>query len=274
MLLQGQSEFIEKYGEVIDELCGRGFIVATLDWRGQGGSARAQENPLKSYVRDFAQFDDDLSSFLEQIVRPLSDRPPLALAHSMGANILLRALHDGPGAFAGAVLSAPMLAVSTRGYPPALTRFITWLYSALGRSGEFAWGMAARDPFLVDFDNQLVTSDRARFARAQGVLRNHPDLRLAGPTWGWLEAAYRSMTLVTAPGFAEAIATPVLICGAGKDRIVLTDAERQFARRLPHGTFLELEDSEHEILMENNSIRARFWAAFDAFSEDVRRTSS
>jgi lysophospholipase len=91
------------------------------------------------------------------------------------------------------------------------------------------------------------------------------DIRLAGPTWGWLEAAYRSMARVMAPGYAEAIATPVLILGAGKDRIVDTAAEREFARRLPHGTFLELADAEHEIMMENDSIRARFWAAFDTF---------
>ena len=39
VLLNGQTEFIEKYFEVIDELRGRGFAVATMDWRGQGGSA-------------------------------------------------------------------------------------------------------------------------------------------------------------------------------------------------------------------------------------------
>ncbi len=32
---------IEKYFEVVSELRERGFAVAVLDWRGQGGSARA-----------------------------------------------------------------------------------------------------------------------------------------------------------------------------------------------------------------------------------------
>ena len=73
------------------------------------------------------------------------------------------------------------------------------------------------------------------------------------------------MARVNAPGFAEAIPMPVLICGAGNDRIVLTEAERVFAARLPRGQYLEFSDSEHEILMENDSIRARFWAAFDGF---------
>jgi lysophospholipase len=67
------------------------------------------------------------------------------------------------------------------------------------------------------------------------------------------------------PGYPEAIETPVLIIGAGRDRIVDTSAEREFAQRLPHGTYLEFEDAEHEILMENDAIRARFWKAFDDF---------
>lgn len=265
MLLGGQTEFIEKYVEVIGELQARGFTVATFDWRGHGGSARALANPLKVHVRDFREYDDDLTSFLEQVVKPISPKAPLALAHSMGGHILLRTLHDKPGAFSAAALSAPMLGIAARGYPAWLARLVTALQTLFGRSDAFAWGMAQRDPCLTSFDTQLVTSDRARFARTQEFLKSNPAIRLAGPTWGWIEAAYRSMGRVMAPGFAQAIQTPVLICGAGRDRIVLVQADRAFARRLPHGTYVEFKDSEHEILMENDSIRARFWQAFDGF---------
>jgi lysophospholipase len=158
-----------------------------------------------------------------------------------------------------------MLAISARGFAAPLVRLVTALQNTFGQADEFAWGMAARDPRLVDFDKQLCTSDRARFARTQDFLKRNPSIRLAGPTWGWIEAAYRSMARVMAPGFAEAIQTPVLICGAGRDRIVRVEAERDFAKRLPHGSYLELADSEHEILMEADPIRVRFWNAFDAF---------
>jgi len=90
---------------------------------------------------------------------------------------------------------------------------VTALYNLFGKSSDYAWGMAERDPFLVTFDTQLVTSDRARYERTQDVLRARPAIRLAGPPWGWLKAATRSMARETAPGFAEAIQTPVLICG-------------------------------------------------------------
>jgi lysophospholipase len=265
VLLGGQTEFIEKYDEVTSELNARGFTVATFDWRGQGGSSRGLANPLPAHVRDFKEYDDDLKSFLKQVVRPISDRAPLALAHSMGGHILLRTLHDRPDSFRAAVLSAPMIQVATRGYPAWLVRVVTAAYNAVGRGGDFAWGMAERDPFLISFDTQLVTSDRERFARAQKFLGDHPDLRLAGPSWGWLEAAYRSMAHISAPGFAQAIPMPVLVCGPGKDRICVTAATRDFASRMPRGEYLDLPDSEHEILMENDSIRARFWAAFDEF---------
>ena len=266
VLLHGQTEFIEKYGEVIDELRDRGFTVATFDWRGQGGSARALPDPLKCHVGDFREYDEDLAAFLEQVIKPMGAPPPLALAHSMGAHILLRTLHDRPRSFSAAALSAPMLAVSTRGQPAWVAALATSVMNALGRSNDWVLGMAARDPLKLTFEDNLVTSDRARWLKAQALVAERPELRLAGPTWGWLKAANESMARELAPGFAEAIATPLLVLGAGKDRICLTETARDFAKRLPHGTYVEFEDSEHEILMENDLIRARFWKAFDAFA--------
>jgi lysophospholipase len=268
-LLDGQTEFLEKYSEVVGELRARGFTVAALDWRGQGGSMRALPDALKAHVGDFEEYDDDLETFLEQVVRPLSEKPPLALAHSMGGHILLRTLHDKPNAFAAAVMTAPMLQADTRGYPGWLARLVCHAHNLRGVSTDWVWGMQQRDPLKMSFDDNRVTSDRTRFARAQSALRANPNIRLAGPTWGWLEAAYHSWDRVMAPGYAEAISTPVLMIGAGRDRIVNTAAEREFARRLPKGTYLEFADAEHEILMESDSIRARFWIAFDAFVDSV-----
>src|ERR1700710_2495060 len=39
-LVQGRTEFIEKYFETVADFQARGFAVATFDWRGQGGSQR------------------------------------------------------------------------------------------------------------------------------------------------------------------------------------------------------------------------------------------
>src|ERR1700733_7129802 len=71
VLLNGQTEFIEKYFEVIDELRGRGFAVATMDWRGQGGSTRMTEDSRKSFVGDFSEYDEDLDALMNWIVTPM-----------------------------------------------------------------------------------------------------------------------------------------------------------------------------------------------------------
>jgi len=265
VLLNGATEFIEKYIEVIGELLARGYHVATMDWRGQGGSFRALREPLKQHIGDFRQYDSDLRVFLDKVVHNLTPRPPFVLAHSMGAHILLRALHEHPKQFSAAVLLAPMLRIQTRGYSPRMARLLTLAHNFIG--GETHWVRdVMRDPLQATFDRQLCTSDPQRFQRTQAMLREHPNLRVAGPTWGWLEAAYRSMETVNAPGYAEAITTPVLAIGAGRDRIVDTAAIRDFARRLPDGRYEEIAESEHEILMENDAIRAKFWAMFDTFA--------
>ena len=267
VLLNGQTEFIEKYFEVIDELRGRGFAVATMDWRGQGGSARMTDDSRKSFVGDFSEYDEDLDTLMNWIVQPMLKHGarPMALAHSMGAHILLRRLARRPGAFTACVLSAPMIGTSFRGQREFLVRAVTGYQTWRGRHTGWVWGMEARDPHNVTFATQMVTSDPQRFERTQMLLREHPDLRLAGATWGWLAAALRSMDWLKAPGRPEALTTPLLVLGAGKDRICPTAQTKAFAARMPGASYVEIEEAGHEILMERNAYRAQFWSAFDAF---------
>lgn len=265
VLLNGQTEFIEKYFEVIDELRARGFGVATMDWRGQGDSTRATKDTRKSFVGDFSEYDQDLDTLMNWIVTPMlgPGEKPVALAHSMGAHNLLRLLVRRPASFKACVLSAPMIAISFRGQREFLVRAVTAFQMWRGRPTDWVWGMEARDPHKVSFATQLVTSDPQRFERTQILLREHPDLRLAGATWGWLAAALTSMDWLR--GQAASVTTPLLVVGAGKDRICITPQTRAFAEAAPHAEYVEIKDAEHEIMMERNPIRAEFWKAFDAF---------
>src|SRR5438105_11808283 len=89
-LLQGRTEFIEKYFEVVRDLRGRGFAVVTFDWRGQGLSERALADREKGHVESFGQYDLDLETVIGQIVLPNCSPPFIGLAHSMGVAVLLR----------------------------------------------------------------------------------------------------------------------------------------------------------------------------------------
>src|SRR5262245_27535708 len=108
-LFQGRAEFIEKYFETVRDLRARGFAVATLDWRGQGLSERMLSNPRKGYVGSFAEYDIDLHTFINEVVLPDCPPPIFALAHSMGATVLLRAARQGHRWFDRMVLLAPLI---------------------------------------------------------------------------------------------------------------------------------------------------------------------
>lgn len=272
VLLNGLTEFLEKYGEVADELRSRGFIVASVDWRSQGASERHRSSLRASHVGNFEEYDRDLGALLLQAVEPIqrlraTPLPVIALAHSMGAHILLRFLHENPRRFAAAALISPMLDIQTGEYSPQFTKAMAFAYNLKGPSKSFIFGVEDRDPRDLAFADNRVTSDEARYERTKGLLKEQPFLRVHGPTFGWLGAAFHSLGRMARRGFAEDIATPLLVFGAGKDRVVRHDAVRAFAGRLPQGRYVEIEDAEHEILMEKDSIRARFWAEFDAFMD-------
>ena len=84
VLLQGRAEYIEKYFETVRELRARGFAVATIDWRGQGGSERALSNPFKGHVGDFSEYERDVEVLMNEVVLPDCPPPIFAIGHSMG----------------------------------------------------------------------------------------------------------------------------------------------------------------------------------------------
>src|SRR5215475_6736338 len=110
-LFTGRAEFIEKYYETVRDLRARGFAVAMIDWRGQGMSQRQLGNSRKGYVRSFNDYAIDLETFINEIVLPDCPPPVFALAHSMGATVLLRAAYAGIRWFDRMVLLAPMIAL-------------------------------------------------------------------------------------------------------------------------------------------------------------------
>ncbi len=269
VLLNGQTEFIEKYFEVIDDLRARGFSVVTMDWRGQGGSDRLLADPLKAHIRDFAEYDEDLAILMREVVEPMTDgRKPIALAHSMGGHLLLRRLHDVPGEFAAAALCAPMITIESRQVPWWIVKLLSAVINREAPSEEFVLGMGKRDHLTLPFDKQIVTSDPVRYQRTHDVLAAHPALRLNGPTWGWLAAALKSILELHRPGYAEAIHTPCLLFAAGHDLVCNSASLRVFADRMPQARMVEIAGAEHEILQDRDIFRDQLWAAFDAFMAD------
>ncbi len=266
VLLQGFTEFLEKYDEVADELNSRGFVVVSVDWRSQGASERGARDIRIGHVGNFAEYELDLAVLFQKLAAPL-DLPVIALAHSMGAHVLIRDLHENKRRFLCAALIAPMLDIDLEQRPRWLVNLLCLILNLRGGSKRPLPKTDERDPLTLSFEENRVTSDPKRYEYAQAKLKEQAFLRTNGPSFGWLGAALNSMRHVYRKGFADEITTPLIVFGAGKDRVVKTETIREFAMWLPHAEYVELKDSEHEILMEKNSIRERFWRAFDNFVE-------
>ena len=235
-IFPGRNEFIEKYFEVVGELRRRGFAVAVLDWRGQGGSSRLTRSAMKGHVADFSNYEEDLAHFMKGVVLPDCPAPYYALAHSMASTVLFRAA-DGLALFGLGKQVIP-------------------------GGNKVSW---TNPPF----DGNPLTSDRERFFRNLSVLQAAPGLAIGPPTIGWLNAACEAMARLASEKFAPRIRVPSLLIAAGNDQIVSSEAIEDFSSRLRAGSQLVLRGSRHEILQERDSIREQFWAAFDAYVPGV-----
>lgn len=266
-LFHGRGEFIEKYFETIADLRRRGFAVATLDWRGQGRSFRALADRRKSHIEDFAEYEKDLVRFMKDVVLPDCPPPYIALAHSMGGNILMHAATQPDSWFSRMVMSAPLIAIADEkiGMPPVLAQRLADMVAMSGFGSAFVPGGSSVPIELGAFEGNLLTSDPERWARTKAVLEAAPDLGLGAPTISWFRAAIRSCNRFAAPDFAASAKVPVLMLAAGEDHIVSTRAIEELGVRLKIGSHLLLPGSLHEILQETDAIRQRFWAAFDAY---------
>ncbi|MBA4130285.1 MAG: alpha/beta hydrolase [Hyphomicrobium sp.] len=266
VIAPGRGEFIEKYFEVVAELRRRGFAVAVMDWRGQGGSDRLLDHPRKGHVGDFSDYDSDLRLFMKEIVLPDCPPPYTGLGHSMGGAILMRnAIRPGSW-FDRIVVTAPMIAFSAEKmtYPAALVRAYAEL-AALGFSRSFIPGGHETMPDQLRFEDNQLTSDRERWQRMTGVLEVAPELAIGSPTVGWVRAALRAMAELQEPDCPKRVQVPMLVFAAGADKIVDSRAAEDFAVQLKVGGLVRLPGSQHEILQENDPLRMRFWAAFDAY---------
>ncbi len=268
VVLGGRGEFIEKYAtEVVGELLDRGFAVEAMDWRGQGLSDRLLPDRGKGHIDDFATYVADLKLYFETIVAPAAQGPTICIAHSMGAHTLIRYLGEhGNGPLSGAVLTAPMSGLKREGLLKAA------LFLMPNRPSVEARYLYGSGPFALtnrSFAINRLTHDERRFHFTDRWFDTDPRLSLGGPTVGWARQALKSIIHATQPGFLEGIDLPVTVVSAGEDRLVEPRTHETMVTRLKDGELVLLHNSLHEVMMEHDEIRGRFWEAFDRLAKSL-----
>lgn len=256
----GRGDFIEKYLEAQGHWHARGWNVTAFDWRSQGGSrgelAGGQLESLDPLVDDVAALIDAW--------RAEQPGPHAAVAHSMGGHILLRALAERKPRIDAAVLVAPMLALNSAPLPVPVARLIARTAVRLGMARRPAWRVSASPPPTGSRRQRFLTACPERYGDELWWWEKEPGYKLGPPSWGWMDAAYRSMAKLTREALAR-VEVPVLLLGTEADRLVGPAAIRAAARRLPRAELLMFDAAGHEILREADPVRLAALDRIDRF---------
>jgi lysophospholipase len=219
-------------------------------------------DPDKGHVKRFDDYLEDVDAVMKKIVAPLGVTRKIALAHSMGGAVALRMALRDEEMFERYVLCAPMIGLSMENYT-ARARFATSVLAAIGFATRYIPNGGSNK--FINFDGNPLTSDRARFERSDTVLHAAPHLGIGSPTLGWAATSFAAMAELQFEETPLAISNPVLILAGTNDQVTSTPMAEAFARGLKAGRFITLDGAKHEILQENDAIRARFWQEFDRF---------
>ena len=264
-LVQGRTEFIEKYFETITDFQKRGFAVATFDWRGQGGSDRLIANRRLGYVRDFNDYWVDLQAFHANILLPDCPAPYYLVGHSMGGLVSLIAATRDRMMFDRVFLSAPMVGLPNQPFSFGTMAAIADTLSLLGLGRAPVGRPADELPSERGFASNPLTSDLRRYMITVDTWRERPDLIVARPTVRWAGAAMRAMADALTDAFPAAIRVPVFMLAAARDEVVSSNHTEQLGLRMRTGRHVVIPAAKHELFMETDAIRAQVFAAFDAF---------
>ncbi len=255
----GRGDFVEKYLEPVAHWHDDGWNIVSFDWRGQGGSRGSIVGG------NFTDFDPLVADEAALIAELVADRPGphVAIGHSMGGHLLLRVMAEHKPPLAAAVLVAPMLGINTFPTPGTFARMLARSFAALARDVT-VWP-DGRSPLASGLIRQVnLTHCAERFADEIWWKEQETAFHLGPPSWGWLEAAFRSTERHRAEALRE-VKTPILLIGTERDRLVCPRAIRAAASALPNAELLMFDDAAHELLREADEVRLAAYAAIDDF---------
>ncbi len=262
----GRGDFIEKYIEPLGHWHACGWNVTSFDWRSQGDSRGDIED---GHLDSFSPLVEDASELLADWMAR-TPVPHVAMGHSMGGHLLLRTLAEESPPLAAAVLVAPMIGINSLPVPSWASQALAQAFCAFGWNKVPVWNQGT--PLLLPGSarQSFLTSCSERYADELWWLERQPGFALGPPSWGWLNAAYASIALLT-PQSLAAVGVPILLIGAERDRLVSAAAIRSAAAALPKAELAMFPQAGHELLRETDPVRTAALERIDLFLETHAR---
>lgn len=281
LLVHGAGECPVRYVELLADWRRRhpDHAICAVTHRGHGAAGRvpplAGDDPLARQRMHVGHFDDyardlDLYATLARTLAP--GRPLFALAHSMGAAILLRWLQLADHRLAAAAITAPMVEIrGLWGLPVHRDALGRLALATVGRLQPAEWaanqGPYHAPPYRDARGLNGLTASAKRLAMRARLIERHPYSMLGGPSWGWVAAAVAAGRHIFAA--TDRLADLPLLCVVpGIDRLVWPPSGLRLARKVRAAggdcTLLSLPEARHEVLIETDAIRSVVLDAIEA----------
>lgn len=254
VIVHGFTSSSEKYEEMIWYFLNSGSDVYIYDQRGHAKSERKVADKTLTHVDKFSEYVEDLESFVDCIVP--KELPLYLYAHSMGGAIAGLYMEKHPDVFRRAVLSSPMIAPSTGGYPAFLGRAICRAMILFGGAKKRIF-LSPEYPGKEKFENSCASSE-PRFAHYEYFKRTHEDYHNYSPTYRWTLESLKVYKKLMKKGAPEGIETEVLVFSAGRDTVVSLDAMKEFAERVPACRLIGYPEAKHEIYYSTDEVMERY----------------
>jgi alpha-beta hydrolase superfamily lysophospholipase len=207
--LHGLGDHSGLYPSIASHFPARGLAVYAYDMRGNGRSPGQ-----RAYLDSWADYREDLHTFLARVRQWEPGLPVFLLGHSLGGLVVLDYALHFPTGLSGVIAAAPPL--GKVGVPPvlmALGRIMSRIWPRFSLEVGMDLSGLARDPAII----QTVLADPLFHRRGTARLSTEVTAAIAR-----LQAR------------AGDLAVPLLILHGSADRMVPPDGSREFFQKVRH----------------------------------------
>lgn len=253
VIVHGLSEFTKKFYEFTYYCLNSGYNVFMYDQRGHGLSFRETKDKTLIHVKNYNQYEKDLSKFIQTVVIPISDKQIYLYSHSMGGAVAILNLAQGNSRIKKAVLSAPLIEPYL-GY--SLPR---WLARTGLACAKFFIGGKRRFPGSKDFNPEVKYNGKneqceVRFKYNLNMRCQNENYQTTPLSIGWTYATLGLREKLLKKSLVKKINTPILLITAEKDTTVKNDAHYEFANKCCLCEHKVIKDAKHGMLTSTNEI--------------------
>ena len=246
VIVHGLSEFTKKFYEFAYYLLNEGYDVFIFDQRCHGLSGRLTQRTELLHVDSFYDYVKDLDQFIEEIVKPNTDKPLYIYSHSMGGAISALYLEKYSDKIEKAVLTAPMFEPTVKQVPQFVGRWTVLLGRIfIGSKKKFMLTSEFNPETPWNIDNE---PSRNRFEHNMNMRRENVYYQSTPMTFGWVHGSLTVKRKIMKNRRLKRIKTPILLLSSELDKTVLNKPQRKFSDKVGCCRFEEIKGIGHSVL--------------------------